>query len=215
MPAMRTLESHPDPAKLRHHSRMPDDHLATPSTMRRPMPELVFRPAEAHDALCLGVLGTQVFLDTYATGGIRPSLAREARTHFSTDAMQRLFDTPDAEVLLAECKNHLVGFAQLSHGQRHALVAAHSPVELARLYVQRPFTGCGVGRALLRRAQAHVAAKGADVMWLTAWVGNARALAFYAREGYSEQGVTSYEFEGEAYENRLFARQLAAPAAAG
>ena len=33
------------------------------------------RPATADDALCLGVLATQVFLDTYATGGIRPQIA--------------------------------------------------------------------------------------------------------------------------------------------
>ncbi len=31
------------------------------------------------DALCIGVLATQVFLDTYATSGIRPDLAYENR----------------------------------------------------------------------------------------------------------------------------------------
>ena len=36
------------------------------------------RPATADDALCLGVLAMQVFLDTYATEGIRPPIAREA-----------------------------------------------------------------------------------------------------------------------------------------
>jgi diamine N-acetyltransferase len=172
------------------------------------MIELTFRTATADDALCLGVLGTQVFLDTYATAGIRPSLAREVQAHFSTDAMLRLLQTPGSELLLVECDGHLVGFAQLSHGQPHALVAAQAPVELVRLYVQEPFTGRGVGRALLQQAEASMAARGADVMWLTAWVGNTRALAFYPRQGYREQGVTAYEFEGEAYENRLFAKPL-------
>src|SRR4051812_17376757 len=35
------------------------------------MNEIVFRPATPADALCLGVLSTQVFLDTYALAGIR------------------------------------------------------------------------------------------------------------------------------------------------
>ena len=38
-------------------------------------PEILFRPAEPADALCLGVLSTQVFLDTYATHGIRRAVA--------------------------------------------------------------------------------------------------------------------------------------------
>ena len=43
-------------------------------TLRQP----TLRPATADDALCLGVLAMQVFLDTYATDGIRPPIAREA-----------------------------------------------------------------------------------------------------------------------------------------
>ena len=35
------------------------------------------RPADAADALCIGVLGMQVFLETYAPDGVRPDLARE------------------------------------------------------------------------------------------------------------------------------------------
>ena len=43
-----------------------------------PPDAIIFRPATPADALCLGVLSTQVFLDTYATQGVSPSLAREA-----------------------------------------------------------------------------------------------------------------------------------------
>jgi hypothetical protein len=44
-----------------------------------------FRAATASDALCIGVLATQVFLDTYATDGIRPSLAREVLEQFQQE----------------------------------------------------------------------------------------------------------------------------------
>ena len=42
---------------------------------------ITIRPAQADDALCLGVLSTQVFLHTYTTHGIRPARARAARAH--------------------------------------------------------------------------------------------------------------------------------------
>ena len=40
-------------------------------------PAVALRRAGLSDALCIGVLGTQVFVETYATFGVRPSLARE------------------------------------------------------------------------------------------------------------------------------------------
>ncbi|MEO8132440.1 MAG: hypothetical protein ABI831_00440 [Betaproteobacteria bacterium] len=48
-----------------------------PSTLAPPEPGIAFRLATDTDALCIGVPATQVFLDTYATDGIRPSLALE------------------------------------------------------------------------------------------------------------------------------------------
>jgi len=41
--------------------------------------EINYRTAVQQDALCLSVLATQVFLDTYAIQGIRPAIAREVR----------------------------------------------------------------------------------------------------------------------------------------
>jgi diamine N-acetyltransferase len=49
-----------------------------------PVPEVVLRVAGPADAPRIGVLATQVFLDTYATDGIRPSLAREVPHHRSS-----------------------------------------------------------------------------------------------------------------------------------
>ena len=53
--------------------------MTTPKT-------IVFRRGREGDALCVSVLATQVFLDTYAEGGIRPDLAREVLTGYSQEA---------------------------------------------------------------------------------------------------------------------------------
>ncbi len=163
---------------------------------------LRLRPATADDALCLGVLGTQVFLDTYATQGIRPTLAREVLAGFST------LRNPSARVCVAEHDGHMVGFSELRPGAAHELAPAGAQSELRRLYVQSPFAGRGVGTALLREAERAAAAGGADVLWLTSWSRNARALRFYVRCGYADCGATPYVFEDERHENRVLARAL-------
>ena len=169
---------------------------------------LSFRPAAPGDALCLGVLSTQVFLDTYATQGIRPGLAREVLAQHSVASYEALLADPGTTLLVAECAGHLVGFSQVSDGVAHAMLPGVASAELKRLYVQAPFAGRGIGRDLLRHAEKAAAARGAETVWLTAWVGNLRALRFYPRHGYEDIGETVYTFEGESYPNRLFAKRV-------
>jgi GNAT superfamily N-acetyltransferase len=173
-------------------------------------PQCRFRRATAADALCIGALGIQVFLDTYAPAGIRASLANEALQTLAPEVVAREIADPACLFIVAEAQGHVLGFAKLTIGATHALVRFPTPAELNRLYVQAPIIGRGLGRALLTEAERIAAAAGASALWLTAWVGNARALAFYARQGYAEAGSTPFSFQGETYENRLFVRALAA-----
>ncbi len=173
-----------------------------------PPDAITFRPATPADALCLGVLSTQVFLDTYAAQGVSPALAREALAQHSVAVYEALLADAAVTIVVAERAGHLVGFAQVSDGLGHALVPAAAASELRRLYVQERFTGRGVGRDLLRHAEKAAAARGADTLWLTAWEGNVRALQFYPRCGYEELGGTVYTFGGEDFPNRLFAKRV-------
>ena len=170
--------------------------------------EVSVRLAMPDDAWSLSALGTQVFLDTYASSGVRQPVARDALRQFDLAATQALLAKPASSILLAERSDHLVAFAQVVYPASHELLGSTSVAELARLYVQRPFQRAGLGRSLLRESEQLAQGLGASKLWLTAWVGNARALAFYASQGYRELGATPYVFEGEAFENRLFAKDL-------
>ena len=171
---------------------------------------ITFRPGTEADALCLSVLATQVFLDTYATDGIRDAIAREVLEQLSTPAVSAMLATLGMRFIVAERAGHLVGFAQLTLDAAHELMPQRPAAELNRLYVQERFTGRGLGKALLARAETLARSEGASTMWLTAWVGNARALAFYPRCGYQDGGPTVYEFRGERHGNRLFVKALGA-----
>jgi GNAT superfamily N-acetyltransferase len=170
---------------------------------------VTLRDAVAEDALCLSVLAMQVFLDTYATQGIRPAIAREVLSGYSQAVFSQDLVDLQARLVCAERAGHLVGFAHVTLGARHALAPMGTQAELLRLYVQEPFTGRGVGTRLLAQAEQAARAAGATVLWLTPWVHNHRALQFYCRRGYQDHGLTHFTFEGESHENRVFARSLA------
>jgi len=176
--------------------------------IRRRVLDLSLRPAGLGEAACIGVLGTQVFLDTYAPQGIRPLLAYEVLEHFSTDVIARALAQSATRFIVAELAGHLVGFAQLTQGTKPPHADAADAVELERLYVLERFTARGIGKRLLCECERWAASQRAPMLWLTAWVGNGRALAFYAAQGYADAGKTFYDFQGELYENRLFAKTL-------
>lgn len=167
--------------------------------------ELTIRPAEPPDAACIAALGFQVFMTTYATEGVWPSISREALGEFSVAAIEFQLSRPNVLFLIAEIRERVVGFAQLS---QPADEMPEGAMVLARLYVQEPFTRKGVGRALLARAEEVARAQRAPLLTLTAWVGNPRALTFYASQGYEDVGPNTFTFEGESYENRKFLKTL-------
>ncbi len=172
------------------------------------------RAAEIQDTLCLSVLAMQVFLDTYATQGIRPAIAREVLSGYSQVTFDAALVNPHARLCVAERLGHLVGFAHVTLGATHELAPPGRQAELLRLYVQEPFTGRHVGSRLLARAEQLALEGGASVLWLTPWVHNHRAVAFYLRRGYQDYGLTHFVFEGESHENRVHAKHLGTASAA-
>ena len=166
---------------------------------------ITYRRATAQDALCLGVLATQIFLETYAPQGIRPDLAREALAGYSTEVMATHLTDPKVRFVLAESDGHLVAFVELGF-DRSCPVPNDASVEIARLYVLRNFHRRGVGQALSAHAERIALEHGHSALWLTAWSGNAPALAFYPHLGYANIGRTEYVIEDQRYENQVFAK---------
>jgi GNAT superfamily N-acetyltransferase len=171
------------------------------------------RPATPSDALCISALATQVFLDTYATDGMRDDLAREVERECGRAAVEAWLADAASRILLAERDGHLIAFALWRLGVGSGATASpeepqRDDAELVRLYVQRHFHGHGIGHMLLSKVETDAGHAGSARLWLTAWVGNAKALAFYAKEGYVNIGSTDYVFEGRSYENRVFEKVL-------
>jgi ribosomal protein S18 acetylase RimI-like enzyme len=173
--------------------------------------DFTLRTATHSDALTLAVLGMQVFMDTYATEGVRETIAREALESFDPETLAAIIQNPRELVLVAEVNRHVVGFAQVSLNNDHPMVDDRHAAQLKRLYVQERFTGRGVGWRLLRHAEAEALTGGASAMWATVWVGNPRALQFYPRQGYTYVGPAVHRLQVETHQNDLFCKPMTTP----
>jgi hypothetical protein len=69
---------------------------------QQPVHGLLLRRAGAEDALCLSVLAMQVFLDTYATEGIRAEIAREVVSSYSEASFNKALQDEGTYIEVAE-----------------------------------------------------------------------------------------------------------------
>jgi ribosomal protein S18 acetylase RimI-like enzyme len=168
------------------------------------------RLGSADDAVCVAALATQVFLDAYATDGVRPDLAREAFREYCEAAFAARLAEPERRFILATQADALLGFAEMRGSDLASPIPAICGAELDRLYVQPRAQRSGTGRALIQEAERIASMLPASWLWLTVWDGNAGALAFYRQMGYADSGATTYLLEGKTYGNRVLGKQLAA-----
>ncbi|AMC36020.1 GNAT family N-acetyltransferase [Janthinobacterium sp. B9-8] len=162
---------------------------------------LVLRCATASDAQNLAALAIQVWLHTYATEGIRQDISAYVLSEFTPAKFTDLISNPQYQILVAEINHHLVAFAQIDFAsEQHPVLGS---IELQTLYVQEVFTSQGLGSKLLAYCEEIIASR---TYWLSSNSNNHRAIAFYARQGFVQHGVTYFEFGGNRYENKVLVK---------
>jgi GNAT superfamily N-acetyltransferase len=104
--------------------------------------------------------------------------------------LQRWIDDPDFWGELADGGQELIGHATVIPAARHSFRAVPDPdlAHLGHLFIRPRYWGSGVAAQLLARAMAAAAARGFGHMRLFVPAGQARARAFYTREGFSAVG---------------------------
>ena len=165
------------------------------------------RAARNDDAKTLCALATQVWLHTYATDGVSPVIADYVLDALSPARFAQLLSDSEANVVVAEHGDKLLGFVALRLNATcpSPSETSISRTELETLYVQAPFLGQGIGSALLRHAEtiARAHAPAHSGLWLTVNARNARAIRFYAAHGYQKVGTHVFMLGGVGHENHV------------
>ena len=155
------------------------------------------RYATAPDASELSQLGAQTFRATYAEANAPHLVDAYIADHYSTAIQLAELHDDRLIYLVAELDTHLVGFALLRTDQTHPDVEAAHPIRLARIYVDGPYVGTGLGSALMKRCIDECLRRTHDVLWLGVWEENRKAIAFYERWGFGRVGTEIFDVGGD------------------
>lgn len=165
------------------------------------------REAGSDDAAALALVGAATFLETFAGVLEGSAIVSHCERHHTAEAYRGLL-MAGAKAWLAELQRGRapVGFALLA--QPDLPGAQAGDLELKRIYALSRLHGGGLGRALMSAAVA--AAAGSDRLLLGVYAGNARALAFYQRQGFTPIGERRFDVGGTLYDDIVLAKPLAA-----
>jgi putative acetyltransferase len=142
------------------------------------MTDPILRRATADDVPAIATLFHEGWHDVHP--GRVPDGLTERRTPeaFLERVSSRVAETDETTV--ADVDGTVAGFVMVSGS------------EAEQVYVDRRFRGAGVAGLLLTEAERQIAAAGHDVAWLVVVRGNDRAQAFYAKQGWVDEGDFDY-----------------------
>jgi GNAT superfamily N-acetyltransferase len=137
---------------------------------------VILRAAEPGDAAAVAQIWRDGWHDGHADLVPASLVAVRTDESFSTRAAARVADTTVAEV-----DGEVAGFIMVVDD------------EAEQVYVSSRHRGSGVAAALLTEAERQVRANGHATAWLAVVDGNARARAFYEKQGWRDEGGFDYD----------------------
>ncbi|MET0307710.1 MAG: GNAT family N-acetyltransferase [Sphingomonas sp.] len=165
-----------------------------------------YRDASPADLPAIDALFRASFVDTF--GHLyRPKDLADFLAMFTPEAWAEEFATPGLAFRLAEDEAGLAGFAKVSDLTLPARTDARA-YELRQLYLDARAKGSGAAQALMDWVVDAARARDAEELWLSVYIDNHRAKAFYARNGFEDQGPYIFLVGTHEDEDRLMRKKL-------
>jgi ribosomal protein S18 acetylase RimI-like enzyme len=174
---------------------------------------VTIRPATAADASALSRLAATTFRETFEGENTPEDMERYVGEAFTPEQQAAEIADSESAVLLVEHledsgRSELVGYAHLVTGDAPDSVAGLAPIELKRIYVARTWHGRRVAQLLMDASIEAARARGAQTLCLGVWERNPRAVAFYAKYGFTRVGEHTFVLGNDVQTDWLFARPL-------
>ena len=167
------------------------------------------RRAVAEDAAALSLIAGATLLDTFAGVLTGRDLVAHCARHNTPEKFAAWIADPASVVTLAEAANGgaPLGYTVLTTPDL-PVETADDDIELRRIYTLSRLHGSGLGPNLMARALDDARAMGKRRVLLGVYGGNARAQAFYERQGFTIAGERRFLVGETWHDDLIYARAV-------
>lgn len=101
------------------------------------------------------------------------------------------------------------GYLKINTGDAQTEKMGNEALEIERIYIMKAFQGQGLGRILFDKAMDIAHRMQATKIWLGVWEKNDKAIAFYKKLGFEEDGSHSFYMGDEEQTDIIMVKPLA------
>ena len=174
----------------------------------RQLDSLVVRTASVADAAAIAEFGARTFDESFGRDNRAEDMAAYLTKAFDVSAVEAELSDSRVTYFVGEVGGRLAAYAMVRTGSAPASVTGQSPLELVRFYVDQPFHGSGIARAMMDACDAEARRRGARTLWLGVWERNPRAIRFYEKCGFRDVGSHGFVLGTDEQTDRLMARPI-------
>ncbi len=167
-----------------------------------------FRLATVADAATLSRFGADTFIDWYLPDNDPENVQLHVQQTYSEEHQTAEITDPGQYIMLGTIDGVLAGYTLLRTATPCPNHSTPDMAEIRRFYVGRPWHGTGLAMALMDAVVRYGHTIGAHGFWLTCWERNPRALAFYAKCGFHQVGLTTFTVGTDVQTDHLLALGL-------
>jgi len=153
---------------------------------------LTVRNGTKSDNILLAQLGWQAFAEAFAADNTPADMAAYLLTAFSPELQAAELADPRCLFWLVYDGDNPIGYVKLYAGPAPACISQQNQLKIARLYLLQAWWGQGIGPVLLERCVAYAQEHNYNLIWLTVWEKNERALKLYRKLGFETVGEEDF-----------------------
>ena len=144
------------------------------------------RYALPSDAELIADLSRQTFYETYASYNTKEDMDKFMNEQFTRQALMKEVETPGNIFLLAYSDNEVKGYVRMREGKTPPELDNLNTIEIARIYTCTNVIGKGIGSILMQKCIEVAKENGKQIIWLSVWPKNQRAVDFYIKWGFEK-----------------------------
>jgi ribosomal protein S18 acetylase RimI-like enzyme len=172
--------------------------------------EISLRACTVDDALALATIGSATFLESFAGILEGTSILMHCQNQHSVETYRKYLAHPDTKAWLAVVQpgDAPIGYAMLTAPDLPLTDLSDADIELKRIYVFSRYQRAGAGKLLFDQALLSAKETGKSRLLLGVHAENARALAFYRKNGFEQVGIRTFQIGEMIYDDLVLGRSI-------
>ncbi|MCQ2010317.1 GNAT family N-acetyltransferase [Sporolactobacillus sp. STSJ-5] len=127
---------------------------------------------------------------------------------FNAKQLEKELSDPSSEFFFIYFNQELAGYLKINTDDAQSEKMGDESLEIERIYIRRTFQRKGLGKYLINQALDMARSQNKTMVWLGVWEKNEKAIAFYKKIGFVQNGAHSFYMGDEEQTDLIMKKHL-------